>query len=47
MFFSNWVVSDKEEKIRVRSQGWHEQNHTWYNIKNSWQKMIVKISKLP
>ena len=30
---SNWVVSDKEEKIRVRSQGWHEQNHTWYNIR--------------
>ena len=31
--FSNLIVSDKEEKIRVRLQGWHEHNHTWYNIR--------------
>ena len=43
----NWIVSDKEEKSRVRSQGWHEHNHTWYNIQNAWKKIIVTISKQP
>ena len=31
--FSNWIVDDKEEKSRVRSQGWHKHNNTWYNLR--------------
>ena len=31
--FFNFIVGDKEGKSRVRSQGWHELNHTWYNIR--------------
>ena len=46
MFFSNWIVIDKEGKSRVGSQGRHEHNHTWYNIQNSWKGIIVTISKL-
>ena len=43
----NWIVSDKEEKSRVRSQAWHEHNNIWYNIENTWKKIIVTISKPP
>ena len=32
MFFSNWIVGNKEVKMIVRLQGLHEHNHTWYNI---------------
>ena len=38
--FSNYIVSDKEEEIRVLSQGWNEHNHTWYNIWNEWQRQF-------
>ena len=43
MFFSIRIVSDKEEKRRIKLQGWHEHNHTLYNILNEWQTMIVTI----
>ena len=37
LFFSNYIVSDKEEEISGISQGWHEHNHTWYNKQNEWK----------
>ena len=40
LFFSNYIVSDKEEKIIGISQGWHEHNHTWYNKQNEWQRQL-------